>query len=115
MTMNLKRHVMLLYTFPVNLSAMLASSRSHLLHLLQLVTMLACFLDTSPWVKQLVYYTTVLFRVLCCTLNPIIHGVFLLLFIFIFVWFLCIICMKSIVNLLQYSTIKLIVLVVYPG
>ena len=48
-------------------------------------------------VCQLLYHTTVLFKVLYCKIKNV-------FFIFC-VCFLCIICVKSIINLLQYSTI----------
>ena len=48
-------------------------------------------------VCQLLYCTTVLFKVLYCKIKNILF--------FVFVCFLCIICVKSIINILQYSTI----------
>ena len=63
------------------------------------VTLLACLLDASPWC-QLLHYTTVLFEVLYCEMKSV-------------YFFLCLICVESIINLLQDSTIWLIVLVGY--
>ena len=51
---------------------------------------------------------TVLFRVLYCEIKNVV-------FIFCILFFLCIACVKSIINLLQYSTIQLVVLVGYLG
>ena len=58
-------------------------------------------------VCQLPYCTLVLFKVLNCKIKNV-------FFIFC-VCFLCIICVKNIINLLQYSTLGLIVLVGYQG
>ena len=68
---------------------------------LQVASFYRC--ECSP-VYELLYCTTLLFRVLYCKIKK-----------FFCVCFLCIICVKSTINLLQYSTIWLIVLAAYLG
>ena len=68
---------------------------AHLLLLLQSVTLPACSLDASQCARNcalLLYFLRY-------------HTVILKIFIFVFVFYICIICVKSIINLLQYSTI----------
>ena len=63
--------------------------------------------SNSSWLLtrcQLLYCTTVLFKILYCNIKNV---------LFVVLTFLCIICVKSIINLLQYRTIELIVLVGY--
>ena len=62
-----------------------SSTISHLLSLLQSVTLLSCSLDASP-VCQLLYCTTVLFKVLYCTIR---FKLFSLFFVFFLMYCLC--------------------------
>ena len=70
---------------------------------LQSVTLLTCSLVASPWMPAVVLYY--------CTLQGTVR---LEMFIFLCL-FLCVICVESIINLLQYSTIQPIVLLGYLG
>ena len=81
-----------------------SSTISHLLSFLQSVALLACSPDGSPFYAS---HCTVLLKVLYCKIKNV-------LFIFYVYFFLCIVCIKSI-NLSQYSTIYLMVLVGYLG
>ena len=58
-------------------------------------------------VCQLLYHTTVLFKVLCWEIKNI------LFFVYVCFLYIDVICVKSIINLLQYSTIQSIVFVGY--
>ena len=57
------------------------------------LSMMQAYMPAPPW--QLLYYITVVFKVLYCKIKRA-------SFIFLFVCLLCIICVKSIINLLQY-------------
>ena len=73
-----------------------SSTISHFLSLLQSVTLLACSLDASPCMPTVVlYYCTYKIRVLYCKIRDV----------YFCICFLHMTCVKSFINLLQYSTI----------
>ena len=61
-----------------------SSTISHLLSLLQSVTLLACSLDASPYMPAVVLYYCVLFKVLYCKIKNVYF-----LCLFIFMYYLC--------------------------
>ena len=74
-----------------------SSTISQVLFLLQSVTLLACSLNASPYMPAIVLYY--------CTFQGAILETKHIFFIFLCLFVLCIICVKSTINLLQYSTI----------